>query len=209
MNESHIRQIRNILDVSRETISRLERLSALLERWSKAINLVAPSTLPNLWERHICDSAQPFALYPQGRAWLDLGSGGGFPGLVTAILLAERGVGHVDLVESNGKKTAFLRQALRETEGRGTVHAIRIESAAETISGIDAVSARALADLDGLLRYSLPWLSQGAKGFFHKGRDYVQEIEKARRSWSFDLIEHKSLVDADSVILQVDNVRHH
>lgn len=189
-------------------MSRLELFVALFEKWSKAINLAAPSTLPQIWERHILDSVQLFALNPGPQRWIDLGSGGGFPGMVTAILLAEAGEGHVDLVESNQKKAAFLRQALTETGGRGRVHAMRIEDAGRTLRGCDSVSARALADLDRLLGLSEPWLSQGATGYFHKGRDYAREIANARRSWSFDLIEHKSVVDADSVILQIDNVRH-
>ena len=189
-------------------MSRLGLFVALFEKWSKAINLAAPSTLPHIWERHILDSVQLYSLNPGARKWIDLGSGGGFPGVVTAILLAEAGDGHVDLVESNHKKAAFLRQALSETGGRGTVHAVRIEDAARSLRGHDAVSARALADLDRLLAYSQPWLTTGATGYFHKGRDYAREIANAHRSWSFDLIEHKSVVDADSVILQIDNVMH-
>ena len=127
----------------------------------------------------------------------------GFPGIVTAILLADEAGGHVDLVESNQKKAAFLRRALAETGGRGSVHAVRIEQAQQMLSGFDAVSARALARLDVLLGYCSPWLEQGATAYFHKGRDYRREIDKARRSWSFDLVEHKSIVDADSVILQI------
>ena len=196
-------RLQSLLPVSRETLSRLEVFVALFEKWSRRINLAAPSTLPHIWERHILDSAQIFALNPGPRSWLDVGSGGGFPGIVTAILLADAGGGHVDLIESNQKKAAFLRRALAETGGRGAVHAIRIEQAQQTLSGFDAVSARAVADLDRLLAYCAPWLEQGAEAYFHKGRDYRREIDKARRSWSFDLIEHKSIVDADSVILQI------
>ncbi|MEX3010822.1 16S rRNA (guanine(527)-N(7))-methyltransferase RsmG [Hoeflea sp. TYP-13] len=187
-------------------MSRLEHFVALFEKWSKTINLAAPSTLPQIWERHVLDSAQLYGLNPGPKRWVDLGSGGGFPGVVTAILLTETGGGHVDLVESNQKKAAFLRQALAETGARGAVHAVRIEKAAEDLSGYDAVSARALTDLDGLLTYSMPWLKDGATAFFHKGRDYRREIANARSRWSFDLVEHTSVVDADSVILQIDRV---
>ncbi|MCY6383176.1 16S rRNA (guanine(527)-N(7))-methyltransferase RsmG [Hoeflea prorocentri] len=189
--------------VSRETLRRLEVFVGLFEKWSRSINLAAPSTLPHIWERHILDSAQIFALNPGPKAWLDIGSGGGFPGIVTAVLLCEQGAGHVDLVESNQKKAAFLRRALAETGGRGAVHAIRIEQAQKTLSGFDAVSARAVADLDMVLGYCSSWLEEGATAYFHKGRDYRREIDKARRSWSFDLVEHTSIVDADSVILQI------
>ena len=208
MAANHEQKIRSVVDVSRETMSRLSHFVAMFEKWAKAINLAAPSTLPQIWERHILDSVQLFALSPGVRRWIDLGSGGGFPGLVMAILLAETTDGHVDLVESNRKKAAFLRQALSETGGRGAVHAVRIDEAARTLSGHEAVSARALADLDRLLAYAEPWLSAGATGYFHKGRDYQREIANARRSWSFDLLEHKSVVDADSVILQIDKVWH-
>ena len=201
-------RIRSVVDVSRETLSRLDHFVVLFRKWSKAINLASPSTLPSIWDRHILDSAQLYALRPGPGRWVDLGSGGGFPGVVLAILLAETGNGHVDLVESNHKKAAFLRQALVETGAAGQVHAIRIEEAGSALPACDAVCARALADLDGLLTYARPWLSAGASGYFHKGRDYRREIENARRRWRFDLIEHKSVVDTDSVILQIDNVRY-
>ncbi len=188
-------------------MGRLEQFVTLFRKWSKAINLVAPSTLPEVWQRHVADSLQIYALRPGPVRWLDLGSGGGFPGIVTAILLLETPGGRVDLIESNQKKAAFLRRALIETGGRGSVHAVRAEDAAETIDGIEAVSARALAELDMLLGLSEPWLAAGATAYFHKGRDYRREVDKARRSWSFDLVEHQSRVDADSVILQIDNLR--
>lgn len=202
------KRIQDVVAVSRETMDRLELFVGLFEKWSKAMNLVAPSTLPQVWERHVLDSVQLYALNPGPRAWLDLGSGGGFPGIVTAILLMDTDGGHVDLVESNQKKAAFLRQALLETGARGAVHPMRIEDAGRTLRGFDAVSARALADLDGLLTCSMPWLADGATGYFHKGRDYPREIAKARSRWSFDLVEHKSVVDEESVILQIDNVGH-
>ncbi len=201
-------RIRSVADVSRETLSRLEHFVALFRKWSKAINLAAPSTLPGIWDRHILDSVQLYALRPGPLHWIDLGSGGGFPGVVMAILLSETDGGQVDLVESNRKKASFLRQALSETGAAGQVHAIRIEEAKDALPACDAVCARALADLDGLLTHARPWLAQGATGYFHKGRDYRREIENARRRWGFDLIEHKSVVDTDSVILQIDNVRY-
>jgi len=199
--------VKALYPVSRETSERLEHFVALVLKWSKAINLIAPSTLPDLWTRHVADSAQLFALNPAPVRWLDLGSGGGFPGMVTAILLLETDGGHVDLVESNQKKAAFLRTAIRETGARATVHAIRVEDAARRLSGLRAISARAVADLDSLLALASPWLAAGATAWLHKGRDYRREIEKARRSWRFDLLEHRSRIDADSVILQLDNVR--
>lgn len=142
--------------VSRETQERLEHFVELFKKWNKTTNLVAPSTLTELWSRHVADSAQIFQLSPQPKKWIDLGSGGGFPGVITAIFLAELGDGWVDLVESNNKKAAFLRIALKETGARGAVHPVRIETASEIITTCNAVSARALADLDLLFGYIHP-----------------------------------------------------
>ncbi len=196
-----------IHNVSRETMDRIYLFVDLFEKWSKSINLVAPSTLSDVWQRHVADSIQLYRLNPGPNRWLDLGSGGGFPGIITAILLRELGAGHVDLVESNNKKAAFLRNALMKTDANGTVHAIRIESAAEKLNGINAISARALTNLSGLLTYMEPWMIAGATGWLHKGRDYQAEIDNARRSWDFDLVEHISKIDADSIILQISNAR--
>lgn len=193
------------LSVSRETTDRLEHFAILFEKWSKSINLVAPSTRESLWERHIADSAQLRLIAPQPKQWIDIGSGGGFPGVITAILLAETGDGWVHLVESNHKKAGFLRIALSETGARGSVHPVRIEDAAQTVPAGDAISARALADLDKLCGLIEPWL-QGTgttRGYFHKGRDYREEIAKARGRWDFDLVIHESAIEADSVILEI------
>ncbi|WP_136657985.1 16S rRNA (guanine(527)-N(7))-methyltransferase RsmG [Nitratireductor sp. XY-223] len=207
MSANEIERLTELAVVSRETVDRLERFVALFRKWSGAINLVAPSTLAQVWERHVLDSAQLYALDPKPQNWLDLGSGGGFPGIVMAILLLESEGGFVDLVESNRKKAAFLQRAIAETGARGRVHALRIEDAARQLKGQTAISARALADLNGLLDYAAPWMRAGATGYFHKGRDYRREIDEARRSWSFDLLEHQSMVDADSVILQIYNLQ--
>jgi 16S rRNA (guanine527-N7)-methyltransferase len=199
----------NGVRVSRETQGRLEHFAALFLKWSRSINLVAPSTVKDLWDRHIADSAQIFQLCPEPIHWVDLGSGGGFPGIVTAILLAEVGSGRVDLIESNQKKAAFLRVCLMECEARGAVHAIRIEAAASAIPTCDAVSARALADLEALMGYAAPWAADNEKLrlLLHKGRDYQREVEKARGRWEFDLLKHVSVVDPDSVILEIARPR--
>jgi 16S rRNA (guanine527-N7)-methyltransferase len=198
----------NGLRVSRETQQRLVHFSELFLKWAKTINLVAPSTLGDLWSRHIADSAQIFQILPGARQWADLGSGGGFPGIVTAIFLAEIGDGWVHLVESNHKKAAFLRVALAETGARGTVYPVRIEEAVTKISKIDCVSARALTDLDGLFDYVEPWAKSNTDLtlFLHKGRDYGNEIEIADRRWQYDLVKHESAVDEDSVILEIHHL---
>ncbi len=199
----------NGLRVSRETQERLQHFADLFVKWAKAINLVAPSTKGDMWSRHIADSAQIFQISPLPQTWIDLGSGGGFPGVITAIFLAELKDGWVHLVESNNKKAAFLRTALRETAARGEVHAIRIEDAPAVIPGCDVISARALADLDKLIDYASPWMigKEKNRAFFHKGRDYQREIQKAHGRWDFDLLEHNSAVERDSVILELSNLR--
>ncbi|WP_275786716.1 16S rRNA (guanine(527)-N(7))-methyltransferase RsmG [Pararhizobium gei] len=206
MNASPIESI-NGLRVSRETQQRLEHFGHLFIKWSKTINLVAPSTIGDLYRRHIMDSAQIFSCFPGPKRWIDLGSGGGFPGIITAILLTELKDGWVDLVESNGKKAAFLRVALQETGARGSVRTMRIESAPLTLKECDALSARALADLSQLLEYCLPWMDgTPTRAFFHKGRDYQLEVDKADGRFKFDLIKHQSIVEPDSVVLEIANL---
>lgn len=175
------------LNVSRETEDRLALLVDRLRQWQSRINLIAPSTLSEIWVRHILDSGQLSQLEPEARHWVDLGSGGGFPGLVVAILKAERAGFQVDLVESNGKKAAFLRQIIRETGLSSRVFAERIEVALVRSDWgvVDVVSARALASLNDLLRLSFPLLKTGTKALFPKGRDVKLEIAQASRFWQF------------------------
>lgn len=194
--------------VSRETAERLELFAELFRKWARIINLVAPSTLDELWHRHIADSAQIYQLSPNPSRWLDLGSGGGFPGIITAIMLAETGGGWVHLVESNQKKAAFLRVALNETGARGSVHPERIESVIGSIPSCEKISARAVAELDQLLLWSSKWMiDSDTTAFFHKGRDYRSELAKARSRWDFDLVENISVVEPDSVILEISGLR--
>lgn len=197
------------INVSRETLDKLERFASLFQKWAATINLVAPSTKADLWQRHIADSAQIFKIAPDPKHWVDLGSGGGFPGIITAILLTESGQGWVDLVESNHKKASFLRMAIAETGARAAVHPVRIEEAQTKLQDCDAISARALADLNQLLAFAEPWAQRNPslRCFFHKGRDYQLEIDKARGRWDFNLVIHRSAIETDSVILELANVR--
>jgi len=196
------------ITVSRETQERLEKFANLFLKWSAKINLVAPSTTEQLWSRHISDSLQLRNISPLPGRWIDLGSGGGFPGIIMAIVLAETEDGWVDLVESNHKKCSFLRMAITETGGRGSVHPLRIEDAAKNLPAPDCISARALAELDLLFDYARPWAEKNdkLKMLFHKGRDYQTEIDKARGRWDFDLIKHQSVVEEDSVILEITSL---
>ena len=179
----------------------------MFRTWASRINLAAPSTLNDIWNRHILDSAQLMPLAPKALRWLDLGSGGGFPGLVLAFLLKERPGGHIDLVESNRKKAGFLQAVAGQFSLPARVHACRIEGEIKGLEQPEVVTARALAPLPPLLDLVLPWLSAGARGLLHKGRDYRQEIQESAPQWQYDLVEHPSRLDADSVILEIGDLR--
>ena len=201
-------ELRNVAGtVSRETLARLDFFEAEFRRWSARINLAAPSTLEALWRRHILDSAQLVALKPAALSWLDLGSGGGFPGAIIAVLLVEREGGKIELVESNNKKAAFLNAVKAELNLPVTIHRVRIEEAYARTKPPEIVTARALTALHDLLRLARPWLDEGAIGLFHKGRDFVGELAKSRDAWTFQLVEHISVVDPDSRILEISGLR--
>lgn len=193
--------------VSRETFERFAGLEALFGKWAARINLAAPSTLNDIWLRHIVDSAQLFPYAADAQKWVDLGSGGGFPGLVIAILLRERPGSSIDLVESSSKKSAFLQIVTRQLDLPATVHTGRIEDVLPCLGAREIVTARALAPLPLLLELAAPLLLAGTRGLFHKGRDYRREVKESSEHWSFDLVEHASVVEADSVILDISNVR--
>jgi 16S rRNA (guanine527-N7)-methyltransferase len=187
--------------VSRETLGRLDRYVTLLREWQRVKNLVAPGTLAEIWERHVADSAQLLRLAPQNRRWLDLGSGAGFPGLVLAILLADTPGAHVDLVEANGRKAAFLRAVARETGAPAIVHAERIEDLASRWQPpIDAISARALASLASLCDLAAPLLSRGIPAWLHKGADFSAERAEASHAWTLDLVEHPSRIGSGVIV---------
>ena len=158
--------------VSRETAARLDRFVEFLLPFAQTTNLIARSTIPKVWTRHIADSLQLVPLAPEAKCWVDLGSGGGFPGIVIACALAERAGTAVHLVESIGKKAAFLREAVNHLQVPATVHAVRIEDFVKN-SGVraDVVCARALAPLDELLKLAQPILAKGSIGLFPKGQD--------------------------------------
>ncbi len=197
--------IQSIAPVSRETVERLDRYTDTLARWSKAKNLVGPETLARIWTRHIADSVQAQACFPDARRWADLGSGAGLAGLGMAIVLSDEPDANVDLVESNGRKCAFLRAAQRETGAPATVQCLRIEDyAANPPAGIEAVSARALAPLDRLIALAAPLLAAGAVGVFHKGQDVERELTEASRCWTFthELVPSRTQAGAAIVIVR-------
>jgi 16S rRNA (guanine527-N7)-methyltransferase len=175
------------LNVSRETIGRLDLYADLIFKWQKAINLVAPSTLPTLWTRHISDCAQLAELGVEHRKWVDLGSGAGFPGLVIAILSLDRGGTTVHLVESDQRKASFLKEAIRITGAPAVVSAARVEAVLPGLVGeVTAVTARAFAALLDLLEMAEPLLTTATTGFFPKGQTLDSELERAAQIFDFD-----------------------
>ena len=197
------------VNVSRETWARLRQYENIVRKWQKTINLISPTTVSDLWGRHVLDSLQIWSIDPNPKIWVDMGSGAGFPGIVTAICLAEQGSGWVHLIESNQKKAAFLRSVIVETGARASVHPVRVADAFDIAPEIDAISARALASLDDLLDMSEPWFLQNKKlsTYLHKGRDYQLEIELARSRWAFNLVKYDSQIQDGSVILQIDSLK--
>ncbi|ESY47348.1 MULTISPECIES: 16S rRNA (guanine(527)-N(7))-methyltransferase RsmG [unclassified Mesorhizobium] len=193
--------------VSRETFDRLVTFEQLFLKWNRSINLAAPSTLDDVWGRHILDSAQLARIAPQAKRWADLGSGGGFPGLVMAFLLVERDGASIDLVESNRKKASFLQAVIGQFGLPARVVARRIDDSYALVSEPEIITARALAALPALLDLSAPWLTKGSRALFHKGRDYRSEVEESTHRWAFDLVEHPSMTDAHGVILEVTDLR--
>lgn len=205
--EKH-RSLKSIVPfVSRETTQQLMVYESLVIKWQAHINLIANATLAALWTRHILDSAQVFALKPQAKKWCDIGSGGGFPGIVIAVFLKGKPECHIDLVESNSKKASFLRTVIAELDLPATVHNCRIEDVYDDIWQPEILTSRALASLDNLLALGKPWLSQKTIGLLQKGRDYEIEIEYANANWTFDLVKHKSEIDQQSVILEIADVQ--
>jgi 16S rRNA (guanine527-N7)-methyltransferase len=192
------------LNVSRETFARLEIIVAQIRKWQPRINLVSPSTMPDIWLRHIEDSLQLWRLVDRPTRWLDIGSGGGFPGLVIGALMADQHGAHISLVESNAKKCAFLRETSRLAGLPVNVTCGRIEQVLPGLRGpIDVVSARALASLDQLLHMTAPLIARGAKGLFPKGQDVDGEIAEAHKTWLFapDLIQSETEASARIVVV--------
>jgi 16S rRNA (guanine527-N7)-methyltransferase len=190
--------------VSRETEERLDRFVELLLTWQKTTHLISPSTIPNLWTRHVADSLQLIDLAPNARLWVDLGSGGGFPGVVVACALADTPGAQVHLVESNTRKAAFLREAIRVTSAPGVVHPIRIEKFVSNFSAIaDAVTARALLPFKSLLDNSFSFLSRGTLGLFPKGQDVAAELTQAAKYWKVEYTLAPSRTDSLARIVVV------
>ena len=168
---------------------------------------MAPSTLSEVWTRHVADCLQLLNLAPEGKVWVDLGSGGGFPGVVLACALADRPAAKVHLVERNAKKAAFLREAVRVTGAPGVVHLTDIGDNVDSVTGpADCVTARALAPLHLLLEYAEPWVRQGAKALFLKGQDVESELTEATKYWNISPRLHSSRSGGQGWIVELDQI---
>jgi 16S rRNA (guanine527-N7)-methyltransferase len=196
-----------VTPVSRETEERLDCFVALLRTWQAKTNLVSRSTLPTVWTRHIADSIQLLAFAPSARVWVDLGSGGGFPGVVLACALTGTPDAHVHLIERNAKKAAFLRQALRATGAPGTVHLADIENSVDRIAGpVDCVTARAVAPLHKLVGFAEPLVKKGAKALFLKGQDVEAELTEATKYWNIEPLLYASRAGGDGWIVELNRI---
>lgn len=209
----------DVFDVSRESLDRLGIYEELLRKWQKIQNLVSQNTMDDIWHRHIADSAQLMEHCGDARVVVDLGSGAGFPGLVLAILFAERGGGEFHLIESHGRKCAFLREVVRQT-GLNTrvsgdsasgisveIHNARIEELGDSAHGFkaDLITARALASLSSLLHLAQPFFSKNSRALFLKGRDLETEIKDAQAEQPFHYKIHESRTDRDGQIIEISD----
>ena len=195
-----------ITPVSRETEAKLQGIVDNLTRWQKIKNLVGPSTLDEVWLRHIADSLQIAAAAPDAKIWADFGSGAGFPGLVIAATLHDVPGAKVHLVESNDRKSAFLRETARLLGLPVTVHPERIEDVVNRLPPVEIVTARALAPLNELLEMSSPLIAKGAIGLFPKGQDVEKELTEAAKYWKIKALELPSLTDPQARIVRVEAV---
>ncbi|MBU2357852.1 MAG: 16S rRNA (guanine(527)-N(7))-methyltransferase RsmG [Alphaproteobacteria bacterium] len=195
------------LDVSRETFDDLVEFQNLLLQWTKTINLIAPSTKADCWNRHVLDSAQLFPFIPASASHLvDLGSGGGLPALVLAIMAKEsRPDLRFTLIESDQRKAVFLRTVSQQLKLAVTVKAVRLEDA--DVPKADVVTARALAPLVRLLEFADQLMQPEGTAIFQKGQAFNQELDTARERWHFDATAHVSRTNPDARILEIKDIR--
>jgi 16S rRNA (guanine527-N7)-methyltransferase len=193
------------LNVSRETLDKLQAFADLVQKWTSKINLISKPSVPEVWDRHILDSAQLYDLAPSSGHWIDIGSGGGFPGIVVCILAQGQGADQTfTLVESDQRKSTFLRTAIRELSLDARVLTQRIEEIAPMQA--DILSARALADLDALLGFAEMHLKPGGTALLPKGAQWEKEHRDAQIQWSYDCDPIKSKTNPDAAILKIKDI---
>jgi 16S rRNA (guanine527-N7)-methyltransferase len=189
-------------NISRETISKLDRYAELLKEWNQKFNLIADSTFPIIWQRHFLDSAQMMKYIPEGAQTLaDLGSGAGFPGMVLSIM----GFPKVHLIESIGKKANFLREVVKQLGLNADVHQMRIESLHKFT--FDVITARALKPLPQLLKYAKPLMKKESVGLFLKGKQVEDELTESAKYWKFDYELFPSLSDSSGRVIKIFNLK--
>ena len=200
-------EFRHKTDVSRETLDHLRLYVRLLLEWNDRLNLIGASTIPDLWRRHIWDSAQILDLVPGWRTanpplrWLDIGAGAGLPGLVIALM----GGGAVHLAEKSPKKCLFLRTVIQETHASAQVHEGRIEGL--DLPPIDVITSRACAPLPRLLALAQPFFGPKTLAVLHKGQNVEEELTAATKSWRMQVDIYPSLTDPRGRLLRVEGLR--
>jgi len=194
-------------NVSRETLDRLEIYAELLKKWNRTINLVSKTTIDDLWNRHFLDSAALIPhIYDKPGTWVDLGSGAGFPGLVIAIIAAEKiPEAKVTCIETDIRKSEFLRTVSRATDVPVSVYSRRIEETPPQNAAV--LTARALTSLTNLIGYAEKHLSQSGYAYFHKGKDWESELESAKEHWCFEVEKYPSLTQTEAVLLRVGEIK--
>jgi 16S rRNA (guanine527-N7)-methyltransferase len=193
-----------LVPVSRETGERLTAYVDLLARWRKTINLIAESTFPSVWTRHVADSAQLLGLAPAAKRWIDMGSGAGFPGVVTAIQLADVPGAVVHCIESDQRKCAFLREVVRATGAAAIIHPIRVEAIdPSSLEPVDAVAARAFAPLPLTLKLARTWIERGATAVFPRGESAKDQLAALPEATAYAIEVLPSLVDPKAAILRI------
>jgi len=198
----------SLTPVSRETEQRLEKFVALLLQWQQNQNLIGSSTIPTIWTRHVADSLQLLELAPDAKIWLDFGSGAGFPGIPIACALADTPGATVHLVESVGKKAAFLREAINATGIPAVLHHIRSENFGDSgVDKVDVVTARALAPLKTLCDQAFPWIDRGAIGLFPKGQDVDAELTEAAKYWNIQSSKVPSKTSPEGCIVKITGLK--
>jgi 16S rRNA (guanine527-N7)-methyltransferase len=198
-----------LVPVSRETEDRFAAFVDLIARWRKTTNLISESTFASVWTRHIADCAQLLALAPAAKLWVDMGSGAGFPGLVIAIQLAGVPGAIVHCIESDQRKCAFLREAVRATGAAATIHPERVEAIEpSSLEAVDAVTARAFAPLSRTLELARPWIMRGAVGVFPRGESAKDQVAALSEASAYEIEALQSVIDTKATILRVRmNVR--
>ena len=193
--------------LTRATPQQMADLDAFIGRLTEAnavMNLVGPDSLPEVWNRHVWDSAQLLEMKPDAKTWADLGAGAGFPGVVLAILLKGPADAHVWLIDSLGKRCRFLQEVVEAMDLPATVVNGRAE---EQKLRVDVVTARAVAPMERLLGYAQPYLQRGAQGLFLKGEKAEAELIEARKVWQFDSDLSVSRSDPRGRIVSVRSIK--